>query len=188
MKKIKEEINPYTLKFVNQELETSYQTSCKTYKGLPLMGKIAVVIIIIFIIIRRIQKHIETQTEDNEYNFKEYRITIIMLAGLVFETIFCLVNKLIFLQGTVISVTAFWAMIDASIIYSPDIPNFSPLYFSICYPKRGLPCICTIFIILPFFVHNWIISGVVLAIDSIFFVVYYNISYDMNESILLKQL
>ena len=128
MNAIKKEINPWTLKFRNVELEESYQATRISFEDLPLIGKVIILATIMFAVLRRFQLLFDSLYGSQMYDSGgELRLTLLFVISTGLEFVFAYVKTLNILRGSGLVVGSFWNIIDASCFYYPKEPSLTPM-------------------------------------------------------------
>ena len=123
MKATHKEINPWTLKFKNAELETTYQQVKMSFKDLPLVGRIAVMVTLTLAIGRRLMLLFDSLYGTQVYDSNgEIRLTLEFMIGVALEFPFAFFKPLGSFRGAGISVGGFLSLIDSSCFYYPAEP------------------------------------------------------------------
>jgi len=159
MNNLTNEMNPWTLKFNNEELEKSYQTTRMKLKDISLFGKIFIAYIIAAIIIRKFHLiYLAIKDDNSDLAWAEVRCTLEVLLGIFLEIPLVCISRLNFLRGTPIFVLAYLAICDMSLVYYPYVPAVVPI---------AIPTVAYSLLLAMFYMHGWSVTFFCLVINSI---------------------
>ena len=128
MKSIRQQFSAWTLRFINTDIESSYQETKMSFEDLPLIGRITVFGTVLLALVRRYQLLFDSIYGTKMYSaYDETRATIEFTIGVFLEFVFGFVKPLNFLRGTGITVCGFLSIMDSSCFYYPAEPSIIPM-------------------------------------------------------------
>jgi len=96
----KNNFDSFTLKFINPEIETSFQESKIHLLDVPLIGKILIIGMALIVFIRRIEMHIDAEYGSKFYStYDETRFTLEICLGTILEILVNCIKRLERLRG-----------------------------------------------------------------------------------------